>query len=278
MNDLNQLTKLKFGIQLLYDQGLKEQALCMEKEARAKGMNVGSWATEEELTKFITCDPEMLAMKDEIRILAGNNYPVLIQGETGTGKELIAKALHGSRGPINNGPLVEGRFIGINCPAISVDLMESELFGHVKGAFTGAVSDKIGKFQAAYKGTLFIDEIGDMPASMQSAILRVLQEKVIVKVGSNEETPIDCRIVCATNKDLESMVSAGTFRLDLLERINVFELKTKPLRERAKDIELMIKAWDKTKKFPYAIDNLHLPGNVRTLQKYITRWNTLGKI
>jgi transcriptional regulator with GAF, ATPase, and Fis domain len=278
MNDINQLTKLKFGIQLLYDQGLKEQALAMEKEAKAKGMNVGSWATEEELTKFITCDSEMLAMKDEIRILASNNYPVLIQGETGTGKELIAKALHGSRGPINNGPLVEGRFIGINCPAISVDLMESELFGHVKGAFTGAVSDKIGKFQAAYKGTLFIDEIGDMPASMQSAILRVLQEKVIVKVGSNEETPIDCRIVCATNKDLESMVSAGTFRLDLLERINVFELKTKPLRERAKDIELMIKAWDKTKKFPYAIDNLHLPGNVRTLQKYITRWNTLGKI
>ncbi len=279
--NIDEISKMKFGVQLLYNQGLKEQAMAMEQEAKKKGMYIGSVATEQWLEKFLTVDTEMLALKDDVRTLVNNNYPVLIQGETGTGKELIARALHGSRGPCKepNSPIEYGRFVAINCPALSVDLMESTLFGHVKGAFTGAMENKQGAFQHAYKGTLFIDEVGDMPLTMQAAILRALQEKVIVRVGSNEEVPIDCRIVCATNKNLESMVSQGTFRLDLLERINVFELKTKSLRERPQDIELMIKAWDKSKKFPFTFSlTTTLKGNVRTLQRYITRWNILGKI
>lgn len=276
---IDEISKTKFGVQFLYSQGLKSQAMEMEKEARKKGMYIGSVATEEWLERFLTVDKEMLQLKDDIRVLVDNQYPVLIYGETGTGKEIVARALHGSRGPIKepNSPIEYGRFCAINCPALSVDLMESELFGHIKGAFTGANDNKVGAFQYAYKGTLFIDEVGDMPGQMQSAILRVLQEKLVKKVGSNEEIEVDCRIICATNKNLEEMVSQGLFRLDLLERLNVFELKTKPLRDRPEDIELMIKTWDKSKKFKLPPD-YNLRGNVRTLQKLIHRWNILGKI
>jgi transcriptional regulator with GAF, ATPase, and Fis domain len=280
------VSDLKSAIQLLWIQGLKKEAIAYEQNARKQGIvGIGSCHTEEMLDNFITCDSDMLRMKDEIRILEPLNEPVLIRGETGTGKELVANALHGSRGPVcengatlqSNTGLVRGRFVAINCPALSVDLMASTLFGHVKGSFTGAILDKVGAFQYAWKGTLFIDEIGDMPLSMQAAILRALQEKVITRVGSNEDIKIECRIVCATNKNLEQMVEKGEFRLDLLQRINTFELHTKPLRNRVEDIKLFVKKEDKRGNFP--IEKVgELKGNVRELQSMLKRWNVLGRI
>lgn len=278
------ITDLKSAIQLLWIQGLKKEAIAYEQNARKNGVTgIGSCHTEEVLDTLLSCDADILKLKDEIRLLEPISDAVLIRGETGTGKELVANALHGSRGPVNESghptSLCSGRFVAINCPALSVDLMESTLFGHKKGAFTGALNDKVGSFQYAWKGTLFIDEIGDMPLSMQAAILRALQEKVIVPVGSNEEIKVEVRVVCATNKNLEEMVKKGEFRLDLLQRINTFELHTKPLRERWCDVELMIKAWDKSGKFPKdKVKELPLYGNVRELQSLIRRWNVLGRI
>lgn len=280
------ISEFKSMIQLLWASGCKEQAFGYEQEAIKKwpDLNIGSCHTEEILEKFITVDEDMTRMKNDVRVLQGVNYPVLIRGETGTGKELIANALHGSRGPIVEGQLTKGRFVAINCPSLSVDLMQSTLFGHKKGAFTGALIDKIGAFQYAYKGTLFIDEVGDMPLSMQASLLRALQEKKVTPVGSNEEVDIDCRIVCATNKPLEKMVEEGTFRLDLLHRLNVFEIETLPLFMRPADIEVMIRKWDKRGgfKLPPAANQggemvKILPGNCRQLQSMITRWNVLGR-
>ena len=271
MND--HLAKFKAGVHLLWSQGLKEDARKFEEEAKAKGLKgVGSCNTEEWLDKFLTCDSDMLKLKDEVRVLSQINDPVLIRGETGTGKELIAQALHGSR---------VGKFVAVNCPAVSTDLMESEFFGHVKGAFTGAMADKIGKFQYAFNGTLFIDEVGDMPPSMQSLLLRTLQEKTICRVGANEEIVVNPRIICATNKPLEEMIKNGLFRLDLLHRLNTFELRTKPLRERVDDILMLIQTFDKTKKFGGIVyegcEPLKLEGNVRELLSLIRRWQILGR-
>jgi transcriptional regulator with GAF, ATPase, and Fis domain len=255
------------SVQLLWAQGLKTQAAEIEQKARAAGHDIGSCYTEEILDKFITVDPEMLCLKDDVRSIQGIDDPVLICGETGTGKELIAQALHGFR---------KGNFVAINCPALSVDLMESELFGHVKGSFTGAIEDKAGKFQYAFNGTLFSDEIGDMPASMQAAILRVLQEKKITRVGDNKEIAVNPRIVCATHYDLSDLAKEGKFRTDLYWRLATFVLRTKPLRERMDDIKLMIKLWDKSKKFVLP-EGKNLGGNVRELMTYIKRWNVLGR-
>lgn len=268
-------------IQLLWAQGLKQEAFLYEQEAIKKGhYNIGSCHTEEILEQFVTLDEDMITLKNDIRVLQGVNYPVLIRGESGTGKEIIAQALHGSRGPVVEGPQTRGRFVARNCPSLSTDLMFSEFFGHKKGAFTGAINDKVGAFQYAYKGTLFIDEVGDMPMSMQSMLLRVLQEKKITPVGGNEEIDVECRIVCATNKPLEDMVSKGEFRLDLLHRLTVFELWTKPLYQRPLDIEALIKKWDKRGGFKVPLKkegDYYLPGNVRQLEAMITRWNVLGK-
>lgn len=258
-------------IQFLWSQGFREQAIAAEREHKKRGNSVGSCLTEEWLEKFITNDSEMLALKNKVRLLAEIDDPVLIQGESGTGKELIAHALHGSR---------EGKFVAINCPALSTDLMESELFGHVKGAFTGAVIDRAGKFQHAWNGTLFIDEIGDMPLTMQAAILRALQEKVITRVGANEEIEIKCRIVCATNKDLGEMINNGQFRLDLLHRLNTFVLNTLPLRERPTDIPYLVEHFSHGENKPLVVsfDWENLEGNVRELQSIIRRWQVLGEV
>jgi len=265
------IADVRNSIQMMWSQGLKDAAKQLEQNAAKAGYNVGSCYTEEQLESFITQDSDMLRLKDDVRILQGINNPVLITGETGTGKEIIARALHGSR---------LGRFVAINCPALSVDLMESELFGHVKGAFTGAIEDKIGKFQYAAMGTLFIDEIGDMPLSMQAAILRVLQEQKITRVGDNKEIEVNPRIVCATHYDLVELIKEGRFRLDLYWRLCTFMLRTKPLRERLADIDVMIKKWDKSKKFivPDRVGpDEYMKGNVRELQSLIKRWNVLGR-
>lgn len=181
----------------------------------------------EVLDKYLTHDPETLALKAKVMRLQCEDDSVLIVGPTGTGKEMIARALHGSRA---------GKFVAVNCTSLPDQLIESELFGYKKGAFTGADIDKPGKFEAAFDGTIFLDEIGDMPLVMQAKLLRVLQERVIVPLGSNKEVPIKCRVVAATNRNPQSMLSEKTFREDLYFRLSTFELKTKGLIDRVGDI------------------------------------------
>ena len=173
------------------------------------------------------------AIRGTIRKLARSQAPVYISGESGTGKELIARLIH------NNGPRAEQPFVPVNCGAIPTELMESEFFGHKKGSFTGADRDKIGLFQAADKGTLFLDEVADLPLPMQVKLLRAIQEKAIRRVGDVRETLFDVRILSATHKDLDQAVENGDFRRDLFYRINVIELKAPPLREHAEDIPLL---------------------------------------
>ena len=171
---------------------------------------------------------------DLLRQVAPTNVTVLIYGESGTGKELIARAIH------TNSPRAAFPFVALNCAALSEGILESELFGHEKGAFTGAVSRVIGKFEYAHRGTLFLDEVGDMPMTTQIKLLRVLEEREIVRVGSNKPLPVDVRLLAATHKNLIEAVSEGRFREDLYFRLKVVSIKLPPLRERPGDIPLLI--------------------------------------
>jgi transcriptional regulator with GAF, ATPase, and Fis domain len=210
--------------------------------------------------------------------IAPTDISVLVVGETGTGKELIAKELH------RHSPRSKGPFISINCGAIPENLLESELFGHVKGAFTGAVATKMGRFQAAIGGTLFLDEIGEMPLQLQVKLLRALQEKVVYKVGDNRPEPVDIRVVAATNKNLDEAIRKGTFREDLYFRINVVTLRLPPLRERGDDIvvlarfflnkyarEFNSKARGFTPAGTVAMKKYNWPGNIRELENRIKK-------
>ena len=201
---------------------------------------------------------------------------VMITGESGTGKELIAKALHYS------GKRKDERFVEINCAAIPETLLEGEMFGYKKGAFTGAFEDKKGKLSIANKGTLFLDEIGDMPLSLQAKLLKVLEEKEITPLGSNEKQKLDLRIITATNKDLESMVNKGEFRQDLYFRINVIEIRLPALRERKQDLRLLFKHFielhnkelgknikEMSKEAQRALLEYSYPGNVRELSNIL---------
>lgn len=228
---------------------------------------------------------DSLAVKNLLSMIgkvSGNKTNVLVIGESGTGKELVARMIHES------GPLKAKPFIPVNCGAIPETLIESEMFGHKRGSFTGAVADKPGLFEAANGGTLFLDEVGELPLPMQVKMLRALQEKVIRRVGANEDLKVDCRIIAATNRDLEAAVKAGTFREDLYYRLNVILIKTPPLRERPGDTELLADVF--LKKFaerqgktlagftPEALEAFRLhgwPGNVRELENTIERAVTL---
>lgn len=179
--------------------------------------------------------PSMNDVFKLIRKLKDVDTTVIIKGDSGTGKELVAKSLHYS------GKRKDERFEGLNCAAIPEELLEEELFGHKKGSFTGASSDRQGKFEFADKGTVFLDEIGDMPLRLQSKLLRVIQEKEYSPIGSNEKKKLNVRLIAATNKDLRALVDQGKFREDLYFRINVVEIKLPPLRERKQDIPLLIK-------------------------------------
>jgi transcriptional regulator with GAF, ATPase, and Fis domain len=221
------------------------------------------------------------AMKDIFRKIdkvAGTDISVLVTGETGTGKELIARELHRRSGR-KNGP-----FIAINCGAIPENLLESELFGHVKGAFTGAVATRIGRFQAANGGTLFLDEVGDMPAPLQVKLLRALQDRTVIKVGDTRQETIDIRVVAATNKSLDEEMRANRFREDLYYRINVVALHLPALRERGEDAVLLARWFlarsvrelgSKEKSFSKqaiaAIKNYRWPGNIRQLENRIKK-------
>ena len=201
---------------------------------------------------------------------------VLVTGESGTGKELVARAIH------DQGRRAKERFVVVNCAAIPEGLLESEFFGHKKGAFTGAVTDQKGKFLLADKGTLFLDEIGDMPLSLQAKILRVLQEQEIIPVGDTKTIPVDVRIIAATNRDLQKMIAEGTFREDLYYRLNVVNIQMPPLRERREDIiplcEYFIQVFNKEQKKDIRsisdsarqkLLRYHYPGNVRQLANII---------
>ncbi len=175
----------------------------------------------------------MQRLYEHIRNAAASEAPVLILGESGSGKNLVAGAIH------KLSRRKDGPFIQMNCAALNEQLLESELFGHKKGSFTGAVGDRIGRFEAAHDGVIFLDEIGDMPMAMQVKLLRVLEEKVVERVGEHQPIPVNIRLVSATNKDLGSLLQAGKFREDLLYRINSIIIKVPPLRERKEDIPLI---------------------------------------
>ena len=218
-------------------------------------------------------------LRSMIERVARSQAPVHIAGESGTGKELVARLIHES------GPRREGPFVPVNCGAIPSELMESEFFGHKKGSFTGAVSDKAGLFQSAAGGTLFLDEIGDLPLPMQVKLLRVIQEKKVRPVGMSIEQPVDVRILSATHSDLGAMVADGAFREDLYYRINVIELKVPPLRERGDDIlELAEQILRQLGHGDVEIDTdartallqHDFPGNVRELENLLERAITLS--
>lgn len=213
------------------------------------------------LRDFITVDEETLATLNRVRLLSLTSTPVIIKGESGTGKETIARALH------NNRP---GKFVAFNCTALPEQLVESILFGHTKSAFTGAEADKMGLFEYAQHGTLFIDEIGDMPLTIQAKLLRAIQEKTIRPLGSLMERSVKfIRIIAATHQDLPKLIEEGKFRLDLYWRLNTSEVSIKPLRERPADIEEIISHYDKSNAIDEAygkfLSKLTLKGNVREL-------------
>jgi two-component system nitrogen regulation response regulator NtrX len=181
-------------------------------------------------TEFVGISQTVAGILEQVKIVAPTNASVLITGENGTGKELLARAIHGGSRRSSEG------FVAVNCAAIPDNLIESELFGHERGAFTGAISRKVGKFDLAHQGTLFLDEIGDMSLATQAKILRVLEERVFQRVGGNRDIVVDVRVVAATNKELTAEIATGSFREDLFFRLNVFPFHLPPLRERREDI------------------------------------------
>lgn len=222
----------------------------------------------------------MCAIRKLIDTIADSTATVLINGESGTGKELVAQALH------KQSCRADANFVPLNCAAIPKDLMESELFGHRKGAFTGALADRVGRFELAHGGTLFLDEIGDLSLDMQVKLLRVLQERMVDPVGSSRAVEVDVRVVAATHRDLEVEIAEGRFREDLYYRLNVLPVTTPPLRDRGEDIPLLIKYYAErfahkgtpitfTSDFINALKAYNWPGNVRELSNLVHRFSTL---
>jgi formate hydrogenlyase transcriptional activator len=243
-----------------------KQRLYLEEEIRAEfGAIVGE-------------SPALKAALHMVSVVAPTNTSVLIQGETGTGKELIARAIHNLSGRR------ERAFVKLNCAAIPLGLLESELFGHEKGAFTGAVAQKTGRFELAHKGTLFLDEVGDIPLELQAKLLRVLQEQEFERLGSNRTHKVDVRLIAATHRDLVAMVKQGTFREDLYYRLKVFPINVPALRQRAEDIPELVRHFTQVyaRRMNRRIDEIpsdtmdallkyRWPGNVRELQNFIER-------
>lgn len=234
--------------------------------------------------RIIGNSPALEALLEQVEHVAATDVAVLIQGETGTGKELIAHVIH------TTSPRCGQAFVKVNCAAIPLDLLESELFGHEKGAFTGAIAQKVGRFELADKGTLFLDEVGDIPPALQPKLLRVLQEQEFERLGSTRTHKVDMRVVAATHRDLTEMAAQGEFRSDLYYRLNVFPLVVPPLRDRHEDIEPLIrhfvelsgrKIGKRIEEIPEttmaALVQYHWPGNIRELQNLIQRAVVLSK-
>jgi len=233
---------------------------------------------------LIGSSPKFMAVLENVKTVAPVRCAVLIRGETGTGNEVIARAIHDAS------QRRQRRFVAINSAAIPATLRESELFGYERGAFTGAVAQRMGRFQAADHGTLFLDEIGELPLELQPKLLRVIQEQEFERLGSSQTTRVDVRIVAATNQNLEQMVSERRFRMDLYYRLNVFPIELPPLRERADDIPLLVDHFLRTSKCRQAesiervsddvmaaLVRYDWPGNIRELQNFIERSVILTK-
>ena len=228
-------------------------------------------------SSFATCK-----MRNLISSVADYNVAVMAHGPTGAGKELVARGIHMLSGR-------KGKLVAVNCAAIPSDLLEAELFGYEKGAFTGAEKRRAGRFEEAKDGTLFLDEIGDMPLELQAKLLRILESRVLQRVGSNEEVPVDFRLVCATHQDIEAQVEERQFRADLLYRINVFPIRVPPLVERREDIPELLKflmlrmesdnVGMKPPQFDKsginALQKYSWPGNIRELRNFIERSSVL---
>jgi two-component system NtrC family response regulator len=227
---------------------------------------------------IVTCSEELQKVCRNIEKVASTDVTVLILGESGTGKELLARAVH------NQSTRADRAFIAINCAAIPETLLESELFGHERGAFTGAIKQTLGKIEMAHRGTLFLDEIGDLPLPLQVKLLRFLQDRMIERIGGRQPIPVDVRIVCATNQDLPKLMETGRFREDLYYRLNEFTIKVPPLRERPNDALLLahyfLNKFNATlgrsvrgfsKEAAAAISGFGWPGNVRQLENSIKR-------
>jgi len=236
------------------------------------------YSYERRFQQIIGNSPALEAVLEQVERVAPTGSTVLIQGETGTGKELIAQAIH------NISSRFGRPFVRLNCAAIPLDLLESELFGHEKGAFTGAIAQKIGRFELADKGTLFLDEVGDIPSALQPKLLRVLQEQEFERLGSTRTHQVDVRLVAATNRDLTQMANRGEFRSDLYYRLNVFRILLPPLRERREDIPALVthfveilgrRMGREIEHIPpetmSALSSYEWPGNIRELQNLIER-------
>jgi transcriptional regulator with GAF, ATPase, and Fis domain len=228
--------------------------------------------------EIVGSSPALQAVLSQVAKVAPTDSTVLITGETGTGKELIARAIH------KRSQRSSRAFVSVNCAAIPRDLIASELFGHEKGAFTGATQRRLGRFESAEGGTIFLDEVGELPAETQISLLRVLQEREFQRVGGNESFQIDVRVVAATNRNLEAAIADGGFRDDLFYRLNVFPIEVPPLRKRTEDIPLLVeyfidryasKAGKKitsiNKRSLELLQSYAWPGNIRELQNVIER-------
>ena len=239
---------------------------------------VGCGDCERRFEQIIGNSPALETVLEQVERVAPTDSTVLIQGETGTGKELIAHAIH------NLSSRCGRPFVRLNCAAIPLDLLESELFGHEKGAFTGAIAQKIGRFELADKGTLFLDEVGDIPPALQPKLLRVLQEQEFERLGSTRTHQVDVRLVAATNRNLMEMANRGEFRSDLYYRLNVFPVMLPPLRERREDIPALVNHFTEIygRRISRQIDHIPAPtlsaltsydwpGNIRELQNLIER-------
>ncbi len=265
-------------LMLLIDRIIENKKLEKENVLLKRGLKA-----QQKYDDLVGISPKMREISEIIDRISMDRPTVLIEGESGTGKEVVARMIH------QNSECRDKPFISINCGAIVEGLLESELFGHVKGAFTGAIKDKIGLFEAANGGTIFLDEIVEMPAPLQVKLLRVLQDKKIRPVGSTRESGVDVRIIAATNRDPEAATESGALRKDLFYRINVVSIKIPPLRGRKEDIPLLINHFlakfngrsnkEVTNISPHAMDILesfHWPGNVRQLENVIERAFALG--
>ncbi|AKF10415.1 sigma-54-dependent Fis family transcriptional regulator [Sandaracinus amylolyticus] len=271
-SSLDVLTIFASQASLLLQNAMLLDQLRSDRDQLAEQLN------ERRFGDIVGTNPSLVEVFRKVEKVASTDISVLITGETGTGKELIAREIH-RRSPRHAGP-----FVVVNCGAIPENLMESELFGHVRGAFTGAIATRQGKFQAAHGGTLFLDEIGEMPQPLQVKLLRALQEKVVVKVGDTKVERVDIRVVAATNRNLEDEIRKSTFREDLYYRLNVVNLHLPPLRERGDDVLILAKFFlakyaeelnPKVKGFTpnalIAIRKYEWPGNIRQLENRIKK-------
>jgi DNA-binding NtrC family response regulator len=274
---LDYITK-PFTIEV-FEQRLRKIAAVLECNRGPRAVPKTTIAATE---KLVGRTPRISQLRKQILKMSNHDYPVLILGETGTGKEVVARAIHCS------GSRAHGPFVPVDCAALAPSLAESELFGHERGAFTGALHTTIGLFEAAHMGTLFLDEVGDLPKELQGKLLRVLQERQVRRVGSTVLKDINIRVIAATNRDLQAEVKAGNFREDLFYRLNVVNVKLPPLRERMADLPLLIGAFlekfgndriESSRISPKVWPKLSghsWPGNVRELENVIERGMALG--